>query len=779
MSQAAANETAGGLVFERLESRVLLDAGPMIVDHWPASGVSGSRACAEVTLDDPPPAAPIELGIDKDTGSSDDDGLTDSGNFVLSWTPVEGVSVIVGWEHRIDGGEWVTVAETSAVVTATEGEHLLEVRAIDEFDRRGEIAQLTVTVDTTPPATPENLAIDHATFKWSESTDVNGIWKYRYRINGGDWRDALYGPPVGLRLAPGVYTFDVQALDHAGNISAATAVLELTDPITGRWVPEATFHLPEVYGDETDYGYSACIEGDIAAVGTLDRVLVYERDSFGSWLQTASFEVYPGGAWSSLLNVHTAIDNATIVAGTLNTVLVLERDADGIWRATDLDVPLTCLDLDISGDEIIVSDKVDWGGVGAVIYTRQEDGTWVQTDIVRPEGTDTPYGPSVALDGDLAVMDDARLTNHGGIYIFERGQDGEWRRVEYLFYGMRTGFGEHLAADDGVIAISGPGSWVTGKICERSDTGEWRIVSDLRGYCGVAMENETIVTASGTNGTWITVRDAGGAWIDVAQIRAPGGSNERGAGTDGERVIIAGEYDVVIYTFDPTDVLFWSDFREGTDLELELGLAVDSSEGGAGESDGWLSMYADKSVTVGKTLSCEKLVSISFDYKWESVTPGSRFEIILGDVVFDTIEFPDPEPARGELFSYSRTFNLADFGLSPGDLQWEIRLVNPSTRRATLRLDDMLLETRPTAMLGDADLDGDVSLDDLFAVRNNFGTQTGATLAQGDTDGDGDVDLDDLFTVRNNFGRTTIVVPEPATLSLLALGGVALLRRRR
>jgi len=53
---------------------------------------------------------------------------------------------------------------------------------------------------------------------------------------------------------------------------------------------------------------------------------------------------------------------------------------------------------------------------------------------------------------------------------------------------------------------------------------------------------------------------------------------------------------------------------------------------------------------------------------------------------------------------------------------------------------------------GDADLDGDVDLDDLFTVRNNLGTMSGMKWEDGDFDGDGDVDLDDLFTVQNEFG---------------------------
>jgi len=99
-----------------------------------------------------------------------------------------------------------------------------------------------------------------------------------------------------------------------------------------------------------------------------------------------------------------------------------------------------------------------------------------------------------------------------------------------------------------------------------------------------------------------------------------------------------------------------------------------------------------------------------------------------------------------------------------GDLVGAMHLdINPS-------LDDV----HPGA--GDADGDGDVDLEDLFTVRNNFSSPGG--WSDGDFDGDGMVDLDDLFTVRNNFYSTGAGVPEPAALVLLS-AGASLLRRRR
>jgi len=53
---------------------------------------------------------------------------------------------------------------------------------------------------------------------------------------------------------------------------------------------------------------------------------------------------------------------------------------------------------------------------------------------------------------------------------------------------------------------------------------------------------------------------------------------------------------------------------------------------------------------------------------------------------------------------------------------------------------------------GDADLDGDVDLDDFVIMKVNWGA--GATWGQADLDGDGDVDLDDFVILKNNWGST-------------------------
>lgn len=84
-----------------------------------------------------------------------------------------------------------------------------------------------------------------------------------------------------------------------------------------------------------------------------------------------------------------------------------------------------------------------------------------------------------------------------------------------------------------------------------------------------------------------------------------------------------------------------------------------------------------------------------------------------------------------------------------------------------------------SGVAGDATGDGAVDLDDLNAVRNNFGA-AGVGRA-GDADGNGLVNLTDLNLVRNHFGASAgAVVPEPASWGLLAVTALsALLTRRR
>ena len=94
--------------------------------------------------------------------------------------------------------------------------------------------------------------------------------------------------------------------------------------------------------------------------------------------------------------------------------------------------------------------------------------------------------------------------------------------------------------------------------------------------------------------------------------------------------------------------------------------------------------------------------------------------------------------------------------------------------------DAQILVPEPALLEGDANRDGVVSVGDYSSVQGNFGN-TGIAGILGDANGDGVVSAGDYASVQANFGNTTSAMnptPEPATLSLLLIGGIALLRRR-
>ena len=128
---------------------------------------------------------------------------------------------------KLDAGAFAPCFLLTSYSGLAQGLHTFQVKVVDDAGNASAPAMRAFIVDTidptvtlTPPLPPNPSSSQSATFTFTGSDGGgSGIASYRYRLDGGSWSSG--GSPetlTGLSFAS--HTFQVEAIDKAGNISA-------------------------------------------------------------------------------------------------------------------------------------------------------------------------------------------------------------------------------------------------------------------------------------------------------------------------------------------------------------------------------------------------------------------------------------------------------------------------------------------------------------------------------------------------------------------------------
>jgi len=277
------------------------------------------------------------------------------------------------------------------------------------------------------------------------------------------------------------------------------------------------------------------------------------------------------------------------------------------------------------------------------------------------------------------------------------------------------------------------------------------------------------INKPGANGTAIEVAYVL-THIGVDPVEAYGGFDVRGVyniGAAGEAMDYVTGYELAVGS---PDVHVDRVHQRISDQEPGLWSVTENVDYGAGslitdDYGGWTATVLDNSTASGLGMTAGLSFAVTTDaYAYYPAPSVGDAAVVDGSVTYNDhllVEFTPREwqdgPARPSPYPT----------MSNGETY---------TTNAVLTVNIAAAGGPDCSQPGDADGDGDVDLDDFVVLKTNWGGP-GGDCSSGDFEGDGDVDLDDFVILKNNWGAGA--VPEPASMSLLALAAAAGLTKKR
>ena len=157
-----------------------------------------------------------------------------------------------------------------------------------------------------------------------------------------------------------------------------------------------------------------------------------------------------------------------------------------------------------------------------------------------------------------------------------------------------------------------------------------------------------------------------------------------------------------------------------------------------------------------------------------SWTQAKQVDAIPGQTIRASIDLAMPDVDAPEK-------NWKTAAAASGGTWWQIVIAimggDAASTETTTTLDNIVLTSSAPSLPADFDNDGDVDGDDLTEWQSAYGA-----TAAGDADGDNDTDGADFLIWQQTYAPPAVAVsavPEPSSLALLSVAGLAALRARR
>jgi chitodextrinase len=335
--------------------------------------------------DTTPPSAPTNLTAANITINSVD----------LSWTASTDNVGVTGYDVYQDGSLIASVTTTSHSVTGLASGTTFAF-AVQAKDAAGNLSAFSTTVnvttetpDTTPPSVPTGLVASaitqtSLTLAWDASTDNVGVTGYDV-YQDGSLITSVTGTSTNISglTAGTTYAYTVTAKDAAGNISAASAVLNVTTE-----APDTT---------------PPSVPTGLVASAVTQTSLTLSWDASTDNVGVSGYDVYQdGGLIASVTGTSTNVSGLT--AGTTYAYTVTAKDAAGNVSAASAPLNVTTVAPDTTPP------SVPTGLVATAVTESSLTLSWdASTDNVGVTGYD------VYQDGGLIASVTGTSTNVSGL----------------------------------------------------------------------------------------------------------------------------------------------------------------------------------------------------------------------------------------------------------------------------------------------------------------------------------------------------------------------------